>query len=386
MRLLALLLLLLAPLALSAQKTSAAPADSARFPVEIGDKWGYIDRAGALVIAPRFDRAWPFREGRGRVQQFGRTGFVDAGGALAVPLRFDDAYDFSGGRARIVQFEAAYSAQRGRMLPAGRKLYGFVGPDGEVVVEPRYYDGHDFVGGVAMVLQRTSLSVFGLFELFRRPSTWAGIGPGGEVLFDTGFGMGVAEPGRFSEGLAPYRNPDLLFSSASWGYLGARGDEAIRARFSRAYQFSEDLACVGQGDRVGYIDAEGTVVIPPQFGGCGPFAGGVASVQDANTGLWGYIGRAGAWVTAPQFPYADAVQDGLALVQGENERFGFFVPGDGFALPLQYEWARAFEGGLAYVRQGTVEGYIDRTGAFVWEKPSVQTASAGTEPAPTERE
>ena len=378
--LLLLLALFVAPLA-SAQEdkggsdaaSSAATATVDRFPVEIDGKWGYVDRQGALVIEPQYDQAWPFREGRARVLQFGRFGFIDAAGALAVPLRFDNAYDFSGGRARVEQFEAAYSGQRRRVLPAGRKLSGYVGPGGEVVVPPRYYEGRDFADGVAPVRLMDGLNVFNLFWLFKRPTTWAVIGPDGEVRFDSG----DRDFGRASEGRLAYQERGALFSSPRWGYLDTEGRAAIAPQFSRAHGFSDGLACVGLDDRSGYVDADGRLVIAAEFEGCGRFSGGVAPVQDPESDRWGYVDEAGAWVTEPQFLFADQVEEGLAMVQAEDERFGFVAPGDGYVLPAVYDWARPFEGGLAYVRQGTVEGYVDRTGAFVWQKPAEVAAGAG---------
>jgi hypothetical protein len=49
-------------------------------------KWGYIDRSGSIVIPPRFDRAWPFRNGRARVRLGdGEMGYVTPTGTLAWP-------------------------------------------------------------------------------------------------------------------------------------------------------------------------------------------------------------------------------------------------------------------------------------------------------------
>ena len=346
----------------------AAPPEavvgSDRFPVEVDGKWGYVDRRGDLVVQPAYDQAWPFREGRGRVLRFGRFGFVDAAGELAVPLRFDDAYDFSGGRARVVQFEAAYNAKSRRVIASGRKLNGFVGADGEVLVTPQYVAGRDFADSVAPVLLAEGARVVDLLSLFRRPTTWVGIGPDGARVFETD----AADVGRFSEGRAAFVTRGSLFSPAAWGYLGTDGAETIRPQFSRAHAFSGGLACVGIDGRAGFIEPGGALTIEPDFLHCGDFVGGIAPVQDADSHLWGYIDTSGEWRVPPQFSYADALSEGVALVQMPDGRFGFIGADGAFVLAPIYDWARAFDDGLAYVRQGDVEGYIGQSGTFVWQK------------------
>jgi hypothetical protein len=45
-------------------------------PAKIGDKWGYIDTAGRLVIARMFDSARSFSEGLAPVQDGVKWGYI----------------------------------------------------------------------------------------------------------------------------------------------------------------------------------------------------------------------------------------------------------------------------------------------------------------------
>ncbi|MGF1528291.1 MAG: WG repeat-containing protein [Candidatus Competibacterales bacterium] len=78
--------------------------------------------------------------------------------------------------------------------------------------------------------------------------------------------------------------------------------------------FAEGLAVVREGatGRLGYIDARGTVVIPPRFSGAQPFAEGRAAV--ALNGRYGYIDRRGEWLVPPRYLAATAFVDSLGAV------------------------------------------------------------------------
>jgi hypothetical protein len=54
------------------------------FEVWVGDKAGYIDRTGSVVIQPQFASAYPFSEGLAAVQaeKDGLFGFIDTTGKM----------------------------------------------------------------------------------------------------------------------------------------------------------------------------------------------------------------------------------------------------------------------------------------------------------------
>ncbi len=70
-------------------------------PYRKGDKWGYCTPDKKVVIQPKYDRAWPFREDLARVELNGKYGFIDRTGREIVPPKYDDAWSFSEGLARV---------------------------------------------------------------------------------------------------------------------------------------------------------------------------------------------------------------------------------------------------------------------------------------------
>lgn len=55
-------------------------------------KYGFVDHAGDLKIAPTFDEARWFSEGLAAVRIGARWGFVDSSGCLRVPAVYDETW------------------------------------------------------------------------------------------------------------------------------------------------------------------------------------------------------------------------------------------------------------------------------------------------------
>ncbi|MBN1555483.1 MAG: WG repeat-containing protein [Phycisphaerae bacterium] len=86
--------------------------------------WGYIDRAGTMVIGAEFDQANDFHEGLAAVLTFPDTGdggvkwgYIDAEGETVIPPKFDRADDFRRGFAAVwVDDKLGYIDREGRFL------------------------------------------------------------------------------------------------------------------------------------------------------------------------------------------------------------------------------------------------------------------------------
>lgn len=118
---------------------------------------------------------------------------------------------------------------------------------------------------------------------------------------------------------AEYTDPPGGKESVEWVIEPAYGEASWPV-------FSEGLAAVGNKKGKGFIDREGTVVIPFQYRGAGDFHEGLAAVKQGRK--WGYIDRNG-----------------------------------NVAIPFQYETALEFDDGLAPVEKDGQWIVIDRTGA-----------------------
>ena len=84
----------------------------------------------------------------------------------------------------------------------------------------------------------------------------------------------------------------------------------IPPQFESVGDFFSGLARVRQGDKFGYIDETGRVVIPYQFDDGGDFSEALAPVRVGRA--WGYIDIKGRFAIPLQFRAAAGFRDGLA--------------------------------------------------------------------------
>src|SRR5262245_61780037 len=77
-----------------------------------------------------------------------------------------------------------------------------------------------------------------------------------------------------------HENPALfrIVEHQKFGFMNDQGTVVIPARFTNTSNFSEGLAAVRVGGEFGYIDASGSFVIDPQFDYAEDFENGLAIV------------------------------------------------------------------------------------------------------------
>jgi len=72
-----------------------------RAAVKVGDKYGYINKTGALAIPATFDRAMKFSEGLAAAKLEKFYGYLDPAGTWVISPRFVWVRPFRGGLAEV---------------------------------------------------------------------------------------------------------------------------------------------------------------------------------------------------------------------------------------------------------------------------------------------
>ncbi|NOX93203.1 MAG: WG repeat-containing protein [Gammaproteobacteria bacterium] len=124
--------------------------------VRLGEKYGYIDRSGRVVIAPRFQFAQIFSEGLARVVDNDRSGYIDQTGRVVITPQFHKAYKFSDGLARVCAppRDPSFLFRLLRLIGwDDHNAYpcGYIDRTGKQVIDYLYLPSHGFENGYAQV-------------------------------------------------------------------------------------------------------------------------------------------------------------------------------------------------------------------------------------------
>ena len=351
---------------LATQKNALAQATpETLLPVQQNGKWGYINRAGEVVIKPRFDSADAFADGLALVRYAPRKkplkpgqktpelvegmGFIDQTGKVVIEL--DNPLHLNGESFRegLVQYWT--------FEPGKGTLHGYLDTTGKVQIQARFTTAYSFVDGLAAVcidIKCGFIDKAGEFVIepkyrvtqpFSEGLALAGfeynvigfVNKSGEMVIEPQFGNFVGT--RFHEGLSV-----VSYLHGRFGYINTEGGIAIPMQFEMAQPFSDGLAVVSVDSKWGYIDKAGKFVIKPQFRSAGPFSEGLAAVSDIY------------------------IQSAMRSVEDNETPTTSFIDKQGkvvFSLPIDF--AEPFVNGVSRVRLGFKLGYIDKTGKYIWE-------------------
>lgn len=147
------------------------------------------------------------------------------------------------------------------------------------------------------------------------------------------------------------KSTTIVFRDAKtglYGYKDAATDKVvIPCKYVFAYSFSDGLAAVNMGGKLGF-DKEYT------------------NDYFVKGGKWGYINISGKIVIPCKYDGADLFYDGLAIVDMKEKKA--FIDKTGKEItPFKYDFINPFSEGLAAVGGGTPLrfSYIDKTGKEV---------------------
>lgn len=271
-------------------------------------RYGFMNRAGEIVVAATYAAAAPFAGGLAAVRvsrDHGANdwGFIDRTGAFVIEPRFHAAGSFSNGLA-YVEWVTKERYQLG----------GIIDRQGRVVVEKPYLPELSRMlfstPSLEQLRQRREV-VFGEGLVPRHDEAGGGwVDAGGRMV---GPDRRFLHVGLFSEARAPVMVRGESQGDVAWGYAGADGALVVPPRFARAEAFSEGLASVRDpAGRAGYITPSGEWAIPPMWlEEAGAFSGGRALVKLNNH--WGYLDRDGRFVIPPRYLRAEPFSEGLAV-------------------------------------------------------------------------
>jgi hypothetical protein len=312
----------------------------------------FIDPKGAQALGP-FDSASAFHQGLAAASQRERWGWIDPRGEWVIKPRYGHV-----GSTQFSQGLAAVCALRPRR-------YGYIDRAGRDVIPPRFASAQGFSDGLAVAGDDVQQSN-------GKRARCSG-------YIDTA-GDWVVPAGRYAAAYALGEGRGLVQShEGRFGYVDPRGELVVPATLRQAGFFREGLAAVTLASGAhAVIDPTGRVVFEHSYGSIVGFYNGLARVRVGERD--GYVDASGALVIAPRFDYAGLwwSDEGLAAANVgarrasdgglRGGRWGFIDRGGNWAIEPQFEDGLRpphFAGGLAVVRKDFREGYVDTRGRWV---------------------
>lgn len=291
------------------------------FPVQVNEKWGYVDTKGALVIPVQFQEADIFSEGLARVgiekDSVMYYGFINDKGELIIAPQYKDVTCFSEkiawavkakghpiaidntGKELFTMIDAEYVssfsegyASFSKVNSKGESKWGFCDKKGEVVIFPTFEKAHDFSEGLAVVSDISNK--YGYIDMK------------GNMIIPYQFDKAT----DFQDGIASVRLGD------KWGLIDKKGKIILNPQFDYLKIIDDNFIICKISDQIGFCDKTGKIIINPQFDDINyknqfDKKQLFAIKQDKK---WGYVNKSGEIKIKPQFEKAGMFQDDIAPV------------------------------------------------------------------------
>ncbi|MBV7506328.1 WG repeat-containing protein [Bacillus sp. sid0103] len=352
-----------------------------------GNKWGYIDTKGKIVLPVHYDRAEDFQENDlAIVGLMDKSGVINASGYFIVKPKYDTINPFAEGRAVVNDSQGfkvidesgkeitgkAYSIIVGeykegriravKMDEHGEYLYGYLNKRGNEVIPLIYESASDFEKGKAIV--KTKDGTFQLIDLT------------GKVIHSYPY----AFVGNYGEGLLTFKES----IEGKSGYIDEQGKTVIEPKFSLAESFIDGRAIVSllenNRENYGVIDRNGKFVIKPNYNQIlsldeGRFAIGkeIDPKQPCRRSIYALADSDGHILTGFNFSMITKFEDGLASVTDEEHTY--FIDKHGKRkehLPMV-----SGSGWLSFEKT-LIKGHIDdhllyfnQTGELIWKQSTI---------------
>jgi len=285
-------------------------------------------------------------------------GFVNENGQVVIPLMYGWAEHFRDGLAIV-----------GMPNEIGGGKYGFIDKTGQVII-PLIYDGvnHFWGDDVALVERRDSESGNNTFAYIDKTgqvvTSWVSYRD--KLMIKPGAAEGITLPpkGTYDYQANYYCDDRAIVAKDNMsGFIDKNGTEVIPLIYDVVYDFREGLARVifwTESKKYGFIDKEGNIIANIEYDGAFDFMNGFARVR--KDGKWGFIDKTGMVVVPLIYDDVQYFQDGFAAVTNNDEGRGIINETGDVVVPLIYDYVGNFQDGFAVVKKENKLGYVDMNG------------------------
>lgn len=240
-------------------------------PVQIGDKWGYMDLYTNQTVAARYMKVGPFSATDGVapvVDADGSTYFIDTNGYKKKAV------------LNVENIQELGLIENDLFRLYNGVYWGFYRTDGTHVFGE--YEAVSNIGnGMAAVMNG------GVWKLVDRT--------GADMTGKTYAAVAMDE-----KELVTRNDRCFVFDGTAWSMIDTSGAVRSKGTYEDVRLFNDGTyAAVKTGGKWGFVDKDGNMCIDAQYEDARSFSNGFAAVK--TNGLWGFIDLDGEMVIAPAF-------------------------------------------------------------------------------------
>jgi hypothetical protein len=300
-------------------------------------KFGLFDISGKELVSPKYEEVLPFDKGRSWVKLNGKWGLIDDKGKELTPIKYDGAIISDEGIIWVrEEGKWVIIDENGKELSSNRYDYdaitpftegvswvlkgnkwGLVNKNGKEIISPKYEGVCPFVGGLSAVMVGEK---------------WGIIDKSGKEIIPIKYdGIGVYKPQGNNYPFKDIPCDDL--------------EDLVR----------EGLIAIKVGDKYGFVDKSGKVVISPKYDAVIPFVGGIAAVK--RDGKWGFVDKTGKEIVPPTYEYP--------VIDYDYLKMGYLPvvkKGNKYSTPFggEYDFLVHVDSNLFLAKKGGKWGLIDK--------------------------
>lgn len=327
-----------------------------------GNRWGFIDTMGQLVIEAEYDDAAGFSEDKAAVNKAGFWGFINREGKEIIKPQFRSAFTFHENRARVKPFDLpdCYVTSSGKLLSSdqwsaagdfadGRAVvkvgthYGYIDTSGQLVIRPEFSRARNFENGIAVVEFQGKQGVIDKEGKYRIPPDYNQI----HISLDGNFILSNAESksliwsqsGALSDSISSSvakESDGKLVSISKNGKMQFYNLETKKVigenLFSQLVYLGEHRWCAKRDSLYQLLDENGMMIGNMGYDQINKFSDRFAAYKRGE--FWGYLDVNGKEITEPIFGLAwdykngyarVAFKDGIGYIDS-NQQLAFYPP------------------------------------------------------------
>lgn len=273
--------------------------------VKIGDKWGFIDGTGEVVIPVMYDEIKSFKSGNAII---GKTIYRDG-----LNIKHYCLIDYTGKQCTSYYEDIDYFRDdRAKIVSNGK--YGFVNRAGDEIIPPIYEKALNFSNGYAEI---------------KCNEKWGVIDTYGKEVIKAEYED--IEPSDF--------NLVAVSKNGKWGYLNMSGEKITKFEFDDADGFEDyDLTVVEKNELCGLINTDGKIVLPIKYD--------ELDIVESKDGI--------------DYSFMNLVR------ASKNEKYGIVDLKNKTIVPFKYDYLDFTEAnGLIVAEIGNKRGYINKKGQVI---------------------